>query len=72
MMCRNLRLPSRYRWDLSSSGYIKQRVVVSAYRIFGIACLYHLQGSGNPETSVMYYHYTLRNIPKQRRSQEVQ
>jgi hypothetical protein len=64
-------------WDIT------QRIVVIPYRYFGTIHLYHLQGWVNPrtwiswllkmeeisclETSVRNYHYTLSNIPGERR-----
>ena len=48
-----------------------QRVVVITYRRFGTKYRSHFQGSrpiGCPETSVMNYHLSLRNVPEARSS----
>jgi len=61
-----------FRDNLSvpSSGFkITQRIVAISYWCFGTTYRSHPQDSRGPETSESNYHYSLRNNPKERRSQ---
>jgi hypothetical protein len=64
----DFRLPPRSRRRNALFWVIMQRVAVISYRLLGTTYLFLLQGSRIPETPVINYRYSLRNIPKERRS----
>jgi len=71
---RDFRLPPRSRWYLRSSGVLPRAILVTPDERFETTCASHRSPLKMgpiicPETSVRYYHYTLHNIPEERRSQ---
>jgi len=74
---RDFRLPPRGRWELHSSGILRSELWQFLTDVSGqpISPVFKGQESnmgptGCPETSVRNYHYTLRNGPEKRSSQD--